>query len=169
VILRELSEKDQDAYEVMLDAWDESPGFNMLYGLIGSLSFESILRVHEESKLGINLKEGDVPVTSLYAFVGDEIIGKVSVRHELNDYLRNIGGHIGYGVLSEYRGKGYATQMLSGALVYCRNLGLVKVLVTCDENNLASAKVIENNGGIFEDYYDPGQGATRKMRYWISL
>jgi predicted acetyltransferase len=169
VILRELTSKDQLAYEHMLEAWDESPGFNMLYGLIGSLSFESILRVHEEAKLGINLKEGDVPATSLYAFIGDQIVGKVSVRHELNDYLRNIGGHIGYGVLNEHRGKGYASQMLEGALGYCRSLGLSRVLVTCDENNLASRKVIEKNGGVLENFYDPGKGAPRKMRFWITI
>ena len=86
--------------------------------------------------------------------------------------LRKFGGHIGYEIrYSEIR-KGYGTKMLAMALPYCKNvLHLDKVMITCDDDNFGSQKVIENNGGILEDKVinrlDRGTILTR--RYWIEL
>ena len=66
------------------------------------------------------------------------------IRHELNEFLLKIGGHIGYGVVPEKRRKGYATSMLQKSLSYAKNIPLDKVLITCDEDNFGSIKVIEN-------------------------
>ena len=107
--------------------------------------------------------------TAYYAFLGDEIVGKVNLRHSLNDRLINVGGHIGYGVVTAHRGKGIATEMLRQTLIHCRAMQLKRVLLTCDEDNLASARVIEANGGIFENFFDPKDGSSRKKRYWIEL
>ena len=169
MILRELELKDQKAFLELLENWDGASGFNMLYDLIAEMDFSSYLNILRESKEGVNLPEGNVPSTSLFAFKGSEIIGKVSIRHTLNQYLENAGGHIGYGVLPNYRGQGYATQMLRESLRYCQKLGLKKVLVTCDETNLGSVKVIEKNGGVFENFFDPKDTGPRKMRFWITF
>lgn len=169
MILRELTLKDQTAFEKMLDQWDGDIGFSMVYGLLAGMNFQIYLKILNETRDGINLGQGQVPSSNLFAFNGDEIVGKVSVRHHLNKNLELVLGHIGYGVLPEYRQKGYASEMLKQALVYCRTLGLDKVLITCDEANVPSAKVILKNGGVLENVYDPQDGTSKKMRFWIQL
>lgn len=168
MILRELELKDQKAFEVLLENWDGATGFNMLFGLIAEMNFEGYLDILRESKEGLNLPTGHVPSTALFGFVGDEIVGKASIRHYLNDHLEKVGGHIGYGVLPAHRSKGFASLMLKESLTHCWNLGLKKVLVTCDESNLASVKVIVKNGGLLENIYDPKDGSSKKMRFWIT-
>ena len=86
----------------------------------------------------------------------------IDIRHRLNDYLLNFGGHIDYSVRKSERQKGYATEMLALALIECMKLNIKRVLITCDKDNIASAKTIINNGGILE-----GSGITQ--RYWINL
>jgi predicted acetyltransferase len=169
LVLRELSVKDEKAFQDMLEAWDNSPGFSMTFGLLEDMSFESYLKMWSAWKLEENCPDGFVPSTGLYAFVGETIVGKVNLRHRLNDFLLNVGGHIGYGVIPSQRGKGYATEMLKLALDFCRGMNLLKVLVTCDEKNLQSRRVIEKNGGVLESTYDPMNGSSKKMRFWISL
>ena len=76
------------------------------------------------------------------------IIGMSSLRHRLTDELLVSGGNIGYGIRPSERNKGYGTKQLALVLEKCRELGFEKVLVTCDGDNIASAKVAENNGGV---------------------
>ena len=98
-------------------------------------------------KTGSRLPDGWVPASSLFLFRDGKFIGRVSLRHELNDFLRTYGGHIGYYIRAEHRGKGYGTQILRMALDYARGLGLERVLITCeDQGNPASARIIEKNG-----------------------
>ena len=92
---------------------------------------------------------------------GDEVIGFLHVRHELNDFLLEEDGHIGYGVRPSARGQGHATRALALAVEYCAELGIERALVTCDEDNEPSRRTIERCGGVFEDV----RGAKR--RYWI--
>lgn len=164
LILREIVPADEYAFRKMLDDWDNSPDFNMLYGLMSEMLWSSILDIHVAQKNESQATSSAVPVTSLYAFVGDEIVGKVSVRHRLNEKLLLNGGHIGYGVLSAHRGKGYASKMLGHALDYCRTLDLPQVLLTCAESNTSSIKVIEKHGGVLDISTDP-----TKRRYWITF
>jgi len=95
------------------------------------------------------------------------IIGAINIRHCLNDYLLNFGGHIGYGIRPSERKKGYASIMLSLALPISKKLGISKALITCNKNNLGSAKTIMNNGGILENEVVKGSEVTQ--RYWIDL
>ncbi|MEQ6901623.1 GNAT family N-acetyltransferase [Nocardioides sp. YIM 152588] len=94
---------------------------------------------------------------------GEELVGFLNTRHELNDFLLDQGGHIGYSVRPSRRREGHAGRALAGALEDARRLGLDRVLVTCDDDNEASARTIERNGGVLEDV----RGIKR--RYWISV
>ena len=121
-----------------------------------------------------NLKEetvedGLVPATTYMAISNDDnsLIGMIDIRHRLNNYLLNFGGHIGYSIRKSKRQQGYATEMLSLALIECLKLNIKEVLITCDKENIASAKTIIKNGGILENEIPEGNGITQ--RYWITL
>lgn len=120
----------------------------------------------EQRRRGICVPEGLVPATFLVAMVDDELVGRVSIRHELNEHLANVGGHIGYGVRPGHRGRGYASEILRQALVIARAEGVGDVLVTCDEDNVPSRRAIERLGGELEDMR-PEEGEPVKRRYWI--
>lgn len=93
---------------------------------------------------------------------GDEVIGFLNLRHALNDWLLEEGGHIGYSVRPARRRQGHATRALALGVRRAGELGIDRVLVTCDEDNVASARTIEAGGGVFEDV------RNGKRRYWIS-
>ncbi|MCL2784694.1 MAG: GNAT family N-acetyltransferase [Propionibacteriaceae bacterium] len=95
------------------------------------------------------------------------ILGMANVRHELNDYLREYSGHIGYGVRTSERNQGYAKAMLSMCLARCAELGIDQVLVTCTTNNDYSRKTILAHGGVFERTAREGEKVTE--RYWITV
>lgn len=97
----------------------------------------------------------------------NKLIGMINIRHALNDYLFNFGGHIGYSVRKDERRKGYAKEILKIALKECRKLGMKKVLLTCDADNIASAKTIKYCGGILEN--EVSEDGELIQRYWIEL
>ena len=113
-------------------------------------------------------RPGWVRATTYFAIDGERIIGTIQIRHTLNDSLKKIGGHIGYSIRPSERRKGYGAYMLSLTLEKCRLLGIEKALVTCDENNVASAKTILKNGGVLENEVKEPDGTVVK-RYWINL
>ncbi len=78
-------------------------------------------------------------------------IGEVSIRHKLNDALTHCGGHIGYGVRFSEWNKGYGTTLLRLALQKAKERGLTQIMITCNDDNLGSAKVMENNGIVLQD------------------
>ncbi len=126
----------------------------------------------EDFRTGKNLPEGYVKATYLWLVDGDEFIGESSIRHSLTDALLRYGGHIGYGVRYTQWKKGYGTHMLSRTLQYASGvLGLSRVLITCNDDNYGSARVIEKNGGILQDkVINTIQGAEiLTRRYWIDL
>ena len=98
----------------------------------------------------------------------DRLLGAVNIRHYLNDSLLKEGGHIGDGIRPSGRRKGYATEMIRLALIECKKLGIDKVLMTCDKENIASAKSIIKNGGILENEFVNSDGKV-EQRYWISI
>ena len=111
---------------------------------------------------------GWVTATTYFAITGKKIVGTIQIRHTLNDMLLETGGHIGYGVRPSERRKGYATQMLALALGKCRGLGIERALVTCNTDNVGSARTIQKNGGVLENevYEDNGKPV---QRYWIDI
>jgi predicted acetyltransferase len=127
-----------------------------------------IRRVHDAS-VGVGLPDEYVPYTDYWLVDNGEYIGRVSIRHTLNDHLLNLGGHIGYDIRPSRRERGYGKKILELALPKAKELGIEKVLVTCDEANIASRKIIEANGGVLEDKRPNPRGGSDKLRYWIQL
>ncbi len=112
---------------------------------------------------------GWVPDTTLFCLDKDRniFVGAVNIRHYLNDKLLKTGGHIGDGIRPSERRKGYATAMIALALDECKKLGINKVLICCDKNNIASAKTIISNGGVLENEVE--EDGHIEQRYWIQL
>ena len=141
----------------------QADGFDFGFLLPGERWPEYLARL-ERDRLGLDLPPGRVPATFLYADADGQVVGRASVRHALSEQLLRLGGHIGYGVLPQFRRRGYATEILRQSLVVARAAGVDRVLVTCDDDNLGSIAVIERCGGRRDPEW-PGDEGT--CRYWI--
>jgi predicted acetyltransferase len=106
-------------------------------------------------------RPGFVPMTTLWWADGETMLGRLAIRHRLTPALERAGGHIGYDVRPSARRRGHAIAMLAAALPVARSFGIEEALLTCDEWNIASRRVIERNGGRFVDM------AGHKRRYWV--
>lgn len=102
-----------------------------------------------------------VPQSTWWFVEGDDYLGRISCRHLLTEWLLEYGGHVGYEVRPTARRRGHATAMLRAVLPCVHALGIDPALLTCDDTNVASRKVIEAAGGVLEDQ----RGA--KLRYWV--
>lgn len=161
--------------EKYLDSYKEA-GSEYLEHKVGEYKFLNtdkfdVFEVIENYREGIRLPEGYVPATYLWLVDQGEFIGEASIRHELTESLIHFGGHIGYGIRVKRWKQGYGTILLKQALEYaCKTIKLDKVLITCNDNNIGSYKVIEKNGGILQDkvinIINGNERLTR--RYWIN-
>ena len=113
--------------------------------------------VHDESPR----PAGWVTGTYLWMVDDDTVVGRISLRHELSPWLLEVGGHIGYAVRPSARRRGFATEALRLMLGVAAERDIDPALVTCDDDNVGSRKVIEANGGVLEDV------RNHKMRYWV--
>ena len=105
--------------------------------------------------------EGWVPGTTWWWVEGNEYLGRIALRHRLTQWLRDVGGHIGYDVRPSARRLGHATAMLRAVLPEAYAMGIDPALLTCDVDNVGSRRTIEANGGVLED-----QRGT-KLRFWV--
>jgi predicted acetyltransferase len=170
LILRALTEGDEAAFLQGLQEWaGEAPGWHTFIWKPGMAFADMLARLRDDAR-GLNLAEGRVPHSMFYGFVGGAIVGRVSVRHQLNERLLRRDGHLGYAVAPRFRQKGYATEMVRQALQYCREgLGLSELLLTCNDNNESSWRVIEKAGGKFERKFYDDQAGEWVRRYWLKL
>ena len=129
------------------------------------LSVAEWVQFTENTKYKESVIPGFVTAHTFFASDNNIIVGIINARHELNDYLLNFGGHIGYSVRKSERRKGYAKAMLSYTVDFLFSLGLEKVLITCDKMNIASKRTIESCGGILENEVATEDRTT--LRYWI--
>lgn len=141
-------------------------GFEFLLGYEPGMEWERYLDATDKTRRGVDVPSNRVPASFLVAEAEGQIVGRISVRHSLNDFLQRVGGHIGYAVRPAHRRQGYAGRMLADALVKARELGIDRALLTCDNDNEASRTLIERCGG-------EADGTVRdhgklKLRYWIS-
>ncbi len=123
-----------------------------------------LLRLQDKSA-GRSLEPGWVADTTFWLVDGGEYIGRISVRHELNDRLRQVGGHIGYSIRPSKRRRGYGSHILRLVLPEAKQLGINPALLTCDDDNTASWKIIEANGGKLENKIELDGKLIR--RYWL--
>ncbi|GAX57471.1 GNAT family N-acetyltransferase [Streptomyces olivochromogenes] len=128
---------------------------------------EWVERLRQQSDRSVAVGEERVHATHWWIVEGDSYLGAIDLRHYLNALLLDIGGHIGYSIRPSFRRRGLATWALGAVLPEARALGLDRVLVTCDDDNVASARSIERNGGVLEDVRTTDAGIKR--RYWITL
>lgn len=131
--------------------------------------FADYVRRLESWTRGEELPGDFVPNTFLVGVVGDAIVGRVSLRHRLNASLERYGGHVGYGVVPSQRRRAYATEMLRQTLPIAASLGLSRLLITCDDDNAASIRVIERNGGVLEGPTTCAGSESPGRRYWIDI
>lgn len=131
--------------------------------------FPGLVKLWADNGRGVNLPEGYVPCSVYWLVRGGRILGCVRFRHRLNEDLTCEGGNIGYEVRPCERRKGYATRMLELVLDKVRTMGLTKVLITCDKDNIGSAKVIQNCGGVLENEVVSKRSGKVVQRYWIDL
>jgi predicted acetyltransferase len=129
--------------------------------------FEEFLNELDNREKGVNLPEGYVPSSTFWLIDDGEYIGRVSIRHKLTDELTRHGGNIGYAIRLSQRGLGYGNEILKLGLIKAKELGLKKVLLTCDDDNIRSSKVIEKNYGILENKIKDENKLVR--RYWILI
>ena len=164
------NEEHEQEWKDIIQGIEESGEKIVPYALKGdAVKYEDYLENARRYSTGVGIPKDRVP-SGIFFLVneGDKrILGAIDIRYELNDYLLKYGGHIGYGIRPTERKKGYASEMLRLALDICREKGLRKVLITCDKNNLGSAKTMLNNGAALENEVKNGEEITQ--RYWIEL
>ena len=156
----------------MLDEWTEDiakNGGNISPFALFKNDYHDFGNYIEQMYDNSHLPEGHVPATTLFLYdeERDVFIGAVNIRHYLNEGLLYGGGHIGDGIRPSERRKGYATKMIGLALQECKKMGIDRVLMSCDPDNIGSKKSIMNNGGVFEDEIISKYGGERLERYWI--
>ena len=132
--------------------------------------FPDFLQRLQAREAGIDLPPGLV-AQSAYWLVrnGCEIVGQVALRYHLTPLLKIEGGHIGYAIRPTERRKGYGTRILALILEIARAKGFTRVLVTCNTENIGSARIIQKNGGIFEGEASSPYTGKPVSRYWIEL
>jgi predicted acetyltransferase len=167
--VRELQVSDRGAFLSAVEEFRRSdPEWEFAFHFDPEGDFDAYVARLSDWTRGLDLPERFVPNTFLVGVVGETIVGRLSLRHELNDFLSRVGGHVGYCVVASKRRKGHATEMLRQSLPRARLLGLRRLLVTCDEDNLGSRGTIEKCGGMLDDVV-PNEPGVDKRRYWIEL
>lgn len=159
ILLREMIEE--------INSFDANfEGLNNISNIDNYSDFLKRLEINKHQEL---IKPSYSPQTTFGVFLDNRLIGGFNLRHEIKGNLINHGGNIGYLIRPSERGKGYGTKLLYLALEKADEIGLDRVLVSCRIDNIGSMKVIENNGGDYENnYFEETTGKTFK-RYWIDV
>lgn len=164
--LRPLRIEDEAAVRAAQRAM--TPDFEFAFDLRDDTDWAAYVEEHDKRQRGIDVPPDRVPASFLVAEVDGVIVGRTSIRHRINDFLWHYGGHIGYGVLPGYRRRGHATEILRQSLIVARAFGVDAALLTCDDDNVGSATVIERCGGVLDPQYPRTDETTPKRRYWIA-
>ncbi len=176
--LREVMKQDEKEILKMYKEYVSSESISGIDRFEGIRDFEKLEKMNfndwiedlEKNKYEENLPEEYSPHT-LYIAINDnnEIVGAIGIRWKQVPRLMTFGGLIGYSIRPSKRGKGYASEMLKLAICKFKDTGIDKILITCKDFNIASKKVIEKNGGIFENTYSNKDDGYTYLRYWIKI
>ena len=130
------------------------------------LGWLDLLKAHAYEE---TLPVGRVPASTFFSVRKSDgkVVGIIDIRHRLNDYLLNYAGHIGYTILPSERRNCYGYQQLMLALDFCKSIGINRVLITCADDNVASAKTIEKAGGVLENKILNTENGRCVRRYWV--
>ncbi|MGP9783603.1 GNAT family N-acetyltransferase [Glutamicibacter sp. AOP12-B1-11] len=169
LVIRELVPDDErQAIAAHHDLLDDD--FDFLPTWSARQNWEAYIERMAEGRSGEFVPEGWVRSGLFVADLDGQLVGRVSVRYELNDFLSEVGGHLGYGVVPKFRGQGIATQLCRFALAELGSHGVDSALVTCDKQNAASRATIIACGGQIDQNRPSVEenGGNTKLRYWIS-
>lgn len=158
--------RDDEAAVLQAQRELSADGFMFALGYEDGMDWQDYLDFLKHGRLGLNLAANRVPASLLAAEVSGQVVGRLSIRHTLNEFLAREGGHLGFAVRPQHRRNGYATEILRQGLIIARSLGVDRALVTCDEDNIGSATVIERCGGVFDSIHVTDEGKPMR-RYWI--
>jgi predicted acetyltransferase len=165
LVLRPFKASDKEAALAAHDACI-ADNFTFLLGYSEGMPWLDWIRDTECIRAGIDVPPDKVRAAFLAADVDGQLVGRVSIRFELNEWLAREGGHIGYAVVPAFRRRGYATEILRQASELGHQEGIERLLVISDEHNIGSATVIERCGGVLEKSAIAEDG-TAIRRYWI--
>ena len=171
VLVSPTKEYEKEAFEYIQEFLDYNSEINGTGGLNRYHNYDEWLLKVEKDLDFQNIPEDKVPANTYFLIreLDNKIIGMINIRHRLNEFLLNEGGHAGYSIRPTERGKGYGTLILKLGLERCKELNLKEILITCDKANIPSAKVIQNNNGVLDNeiYSEAFSGIIQ--RYWIKL
>ncbi|MCM0606506.1 MAG: GNAT family N-acetyltransferase [Xanthomonadaceae bacterium] len=167
LVVRELTQLDEAAFKKAIEQTPSDPNFAHYYDK--GITFDQYLYILNSVKLGYELPLGHVPAAVMYAFVGGDIVGRLTLRFDLNEEMINTAGHIGVIVIPDQRKKGYATEIMKQGLSIAKRADMPRILLTCSDSAEVPRKLIEKCGGTLENtYMDPVEKAL-KRRYWVSF
>lgn len=162
VNLKELSiQEAKEIHDMALEIGPGENGFvNSLYTASEDTFCEKLLRYHDMAR-GLNLETHLVPQTIYWLYIDGYPTGYGKLRHYLNEKLLEHGGHIGYVIRPSCRNKGFGKLILRELLRTASEMNIDRVLLTCDEVNMPSRKIIEANNGILTEL---SEGVCK---YWV--
>lgn len=165
--IRELHSEDEEAFLRAVVDWGDEDLSWLTFHWNPTMSHAEHLKILHEQKVGINVPDDFVPSTMLYGFINGKIVGRVHLRHRLNDNLMLRGGHMGYAVTPKYRRRGYGHALAKAGVWYLKeHLKIKDVLITCNDKHQASIHIIEHLGARLENITPDLKGVMTR-RYWI--
>ncbi len=167
--LRQLADQDETAFLNWVQDWKSEDPMWATFAWKPGMTHQEHLSELENQKDKSKIAKDRVPATMFYGFVENIIVGRLNIRHELNEHLIQRGGHLGYAVCPKYRKLGYATQMFRLGIQKCDDLGLKDILITCADQNVASWRVIEKFGGTLENRIHDEKENQFVRRYWLKI
>lgn len=161
--------KYKDAYLDMVSDYRQA-GERYYHQRSATFDFAAFLDELEANRLGQDLEPGYVPMSTFWLVLDDQtLVAESRLRHHLNPGLEIEGGHIGYAVRPSMRGQGYGTELLRLTLLEARKIGLTRVMLTCDQDNLASRRVMEKNGAVLTGETISPRSGKPIYQFWIEL
>ncbi|GAC1390750.1 MAG: GNAT family N-acetyltransferase [Ktedonobacteraceae bacterium] len=167
--LTDPSERYQESYlEALREFQAEGRHLELSLTEVAASFGDFVQRLREQAD-PTKFKPGRVPNWVFWLIDGDDYIGRLILRTGLNEHLLQMGGNIGYEIRPSRRRQGYGKIILTYGLDRAKDFGLKRVLLTCDEDNLGSRRIIESHGGMLENIIEVEQWPAKVCRYWIQL